>query len=274
MAAWTSGPGASHYIVEAAHDPGFNSPILHNTGLNMSLDLQPEPSWRNDFYFRVRAFDGGVGGDWSEPINVVGAYYDEFDDPNSGWAIRRTTHIDDVNTWYQIENDDDWLILEVKDKWDWGISSSLAKAPEPPYVIEYDGKFAQTPNEVAMGIVFGGDRIPGELCPDKSTVEGWYQHTACFNHFYNPQYFWAGEALHLLWYRVDRLEWCPSCSGSPMKRLGDSILVGQMKNVDNDDWNRHRIEVREGNIKYYAGRPHDANLKLQYEYGDTRWINE
>ena len=59
-----------------------------------------------------------------------------------------------------------------------------------------------------------------------------------------------------------------------MKRLGDSILVGQMKNVDNDDWNRHRIEVRDGSIKYYAGRPHDANLKLQYEYGDTRWINE
>ena len=59
-----------------------------------------------------------------------------------------------------------------------------------------------------------------------------------------------------------------------MKRLGDSDAVGQMDGVANDKWNRHRIEVREGSIKYFAGRPHDAELKLQYEYGDTRWIHE
>ena len=47
-----------------------------------------------------------------------------------------------------------------------------------------------------------------------------------------------------------------------------------MDGVANDKWNRHRIEVREGSIKYFAGRPHDVELKFQYEYGDTRWIHE
>jgi uncharacterized repeat protein (TIGR01451 family) len=270
---WTGGPNASFYIVEQANNPGFTSPIQHNVGRNTFLDLQPKPSWRNDFYFRVRAFDGGVGGNWSDTVNVVGAYYDEFDDPNSGWKIRRSTHLDHVNFWYEIRDGNDWIILEVGDKWDWGLSSPLAKAPEPPYVIEFDGKFAQTPNEVAMGVVFAGDK-PGNNCPDYSSANAFYRHKECFNHFYNPQWYWAGEALHLIWQRVDELVWCPDCGGSPMKRRGDTENLGQMDNVKNDDWNRHRIEVRNGNIKYYAGRPHDANLTLQHEYNDTRWIND
>jgi len=272
---WTGGPNASAYEVQQAHDPSFDLPITHNTGQNTFLNLQPRPSWRNDYYFRVRSVEGPIPGNWSDTVNVVGAYYDEFDDRNSGWEIRRTTHIDDVKFWYEIQNDDDWIILQVGDKWDWGISSPMAKAPEPPYVIEYDGKFAQTPNEVAMGIVFAGD-FPGDICPDKSSTDGWYRHDLCFNHFYNPQYYWAGEALHLIWQRVDEVVWCPDCGGSPLKRRGDTENLGRMDGVDNDDWNRHRIEVREGNIKYYVGRPYqaDEDLVLQHEYFDTRWIDD
>jgi uncharacterized repeat protein (TIGR01451 family) len=270
---WNGGPNASRYVVQQANNPNFNSPIEYDTGLNTFLNLQPEPSWRNDFYFRVRSYEGVIPGEWSETINVVGAYYDEFDDPESGWSIRRTTHLDHVNFWYEIYEDTDWIILEVGDKWDWGIASPLAKAPEVPYVIEFDAKFAQTPNEVAMGFVFSGD-YPGDRCPDTSSVEGWYQHDLCFNHFYNPQWYWAGEALHLIWQRVDYVEWCPDCGGSPMKRRGDTENLGQMDDVKNDDWNRHRVEVREGSIKYYAGRPYASELTLQHEYNDTLRIDE
>jgi hypothetical protein len=124
-----------------------------------------------------------------------------------------------------------------------------------------------------MGIVFGADLVD-EACPDTTNSDTMYRHENCFNHFYNPQYYWAGEALHLLWYRTDELVWCPSCGGSPMKRRGESVALGEMDGVDNDNWNRHRIEVREGSIKYFAGRPYDAELKLQYEYHDTRYIHE
>jgi hypothetical protein len=270
---WTGGPNASRYEVQMDHEPGFGAPVTQDAGQATSMSFEPEPSFRNDLYFRVRSFEGGIAGKWSDTLNVVGAYLDEFNDEASDWHIRRTTHIDDVNTWYEIDPPYGRLVLEVGDKWDWGISSPLAKAPEPPYVIEYDGKFAQTPNEVAMGIVFGGDK-PGETCPDKSSTDGWYRHELCFNHFYNPHYYWAGKALHLLWYRTDELVWCPSCGGSPMKRLGDSEAVGKMSSVANDKWNRHRIEVREGSIKYFAGRPHHTELTFQYEYHDTRWIHE
>ena len=216
---WTGGPIASRYEVQMDQNPGFGAPVVYDAGLDTSMGFMPAPSFRNEFYFRVRSFDGGIAGKWSDTVNVVGAYLDEFNDEASDWAIRRTTHIDDVNSWYEIDPPYGRLVLEVGDKWDWGISSPLARAPEPPYVIEYDGKFAQTPNEVAMGIVFGGD-FPGDFCPDKSSTDGWYRHELCFNHFYNPHYYWAGEALHLLWYRTDELVWCPGCGGSPMKRLG------------------------------------------------------
>jgi uncharacterized repeat protein (TIGR01451 family) len=270
---WQGGPNASRYEVQMDHDPGFPAPSVYDAGRTTSMKFKPEPSFRNEFYFRVRSFDVNVAGKWSDTVDVVGAYYDSFDDRDSGWKIRRTTYIEKVKTWYEIDPPYGRLVLEVRDKWDWGISSPLARAPEPPYVIEYDGKFAQTPNEVAMGIVFGGDR-PDEDCPDTSSAKGMYRHTRCFNHFYNPQYYWAGEALHLLWYRTDELVWCSGCGGSPMKRLGDSEAVGKLDGVGNDKWNRHRIEVREDSIRYYAGRPHHEQLKFQYEYNDTRWINE
>ncbi len=269
---WTSGPGASHFIVQQANDPNFSSPIEHDTGLNNFLSLQPQPSWKNDYYFRVRAFEGPIGGEWSDTVNVVGAYYDEFDNSNSDWRLRRSTNIDRVKFFYEIYDETDWIILEVSDKWDWGLSSPLAKAPEPPYVIEFDAKFAQTPNEVAMGLVFAGDK-PGSNCPDYSSADAFYRHEECFNTFYNPQWYWAGEALHLIWQRVDELVWCPDCEGSPMKRRGDTENLGEMPGVDNDDWNSHRIEVRNGEIKYYAaktGKP----LELQHVYNDTRWIED
>jgi uncharacterized repeat protein (TIGR01451 family) len=271
---WTGGPNASRYEVQMDQDPGFASPGVHDAGLSTSVAFKPEPSFHNDFYFRVRSFEGPIAGKWSDTVNVVGAYRDDFEDTSSGWKIVRTTNLDHVKSFYEFPpNNTRWLIMDVGDKWDWGISSPLAKAPEPPYVIEYDGKFAQTPNEVAMGIVFGADLVD-EACPDTTNSDTMYRHENCFNHFYNPQYYWAGEALHLLWYRTDELIWCRECSGSPMKRRGESVALGEMSGVDNDDWNRHRIEVREGSIKYFAGRPSDVELKLQYEYHDTRYIHE
>lgn len=272
---WTGGPNASHYIVEQSNNPNFSAPIKHDTGQNTFLDLKPNPSWQNDFYFRVRAFEGPIAGEWSDTINIVGAYYDDFNNPASNWEMRRSTHLDDVNTWYEFPPDYGRIVLEVGDKWDWGLVSPLAKAPEPPYVIEFKARFAQTPNEVAMGLVFGGD-YPGDDCPDYSSANNYYRHQECFNTFYNPQWYWAGKKLHLIWQRVDELVWCPDCGGSPMKRRGDTENLGEMEDVTSDAgrWNNHRIEVRDGNIKYFAASTEHEHLTLQHEYSDTRYIDQ
>jgi hypothetical protein len=58
-----------------------------------------------------------------------------------------------------------------------------------------------------------------------------------------------------------------------MKRLGD-IDPNSAKNlttVDPEGWNKFRVEVRNGNIKVFAGAQ-GGELKLEKEYNDTRWI--
>jgi hypothetical protein len=203
-------------------------------------------------------------GDWSVAASVVVGYRDDFTNSDGGWEIRRTTHIDEVRSWYE---NNDWFILQVEDSWDWGIASPFkVEAPSVPYVIEYRSQIAHKANLVSHGAVFGGD-WPGQICPNPSTVEGWYEHELCFNHFYNTNTIYYGP-LKLLFERIDELVWCPTCGGSPMKRLGDVRDTGEIPNVDADNWNTWRIEVRNSGIQVFANGDHF------YSYGDTRWVNE
>jgi hypothetical protein len=98
-------------------------------------------------------------------------------------------------------------------------------------------------------------------------------HEDCFNHFYNTNTIFYGP-LKLLFERVDRLEWCLDCGGSPMKRLGD-INPGNIKTyklVDPTGWNNYRVEVRADGIKVFAAK-RGFVPELQYEYKDTRYVN-
>ncbi len=272
LVSWNSAPGADAYQLEAAQAPDFSASQIFDMGLATSKAFNPDPSPFNVYYYRARSSSSGVFGEWSDVITVVGGYRDDFTNPNTGWAIRRTTNIDKVKTWYEIEPGKDWLILQVHDRWDWGISSPLKAAPDVPYVIDYEAKVVSIGNLVSLGSVWGGDWNEVEPCPDTSTVEGWYEHDICFNHFYNANIIWFAH-LKLLFERVDELVWCPECGGSPMKRLGDTEVVESLYDVDSEGWNHYRVEVRENGIKFYAGK-RDGQLHLQFEYGDTRWIGD
>jgi hypothetical protein len=222
------------------------------------------------YYYRIRALKSGHSSDWSNVVKVVGAYYDEFTSNQTGWsgptlkdALRRLTYIERTDSWYEIG---DWLILRVEDSWDWAIASPLMPAPQPPYVIEFRSMPANLGNLVSHGVVFGADWT-GAACPDWSSLLGVYAHQNCFNHFYNTNLIWSsGTDLTLLWERIDTLIWCPTCGGSPMKRLGDTHVI--RFHPDASGWNDYRIEVRESEIKFYL------NGSLSYTYSDTRWINE
>jgi hypothetical protein len=138
-------------------------------------------------------------------------------------------------------------------------------------VIEYEIQHANLGNLVSQGIAFAGD-WPGAICPDPSTIEGWYEHELCFNHFYTVNVIFFGP-LKMLFERVDQLVWCPDCGGSPMKRLGDidPNSAKTLSTVNPEGWNKFRVEVRNGSIKVFAGTP-GSELKLEKEYNDTRWI--
>lgn len=269
---WTGGPTADGYELQVSQQPNFANAQTIDMGTATSRGFNPQPTFYNLYFYRVRSYDAGVFGEWSSPVRVVGGYRDDFDNPNSGWEVRRTTFIEEVQSFYEIRNGDDWLILRVEDSWDWGIASPLLPAPEPPYVIEFEAKHANLGNLVSLGGVFGGDK-PGDTCPDKSSAAGWYEHDLCFNEFYNTNTIFFGD-LKMLFERVDELVWCPNCGGSPMKRLGDIDPKGavNLNGVSPEDWNHFRIEVREGNIKVFVGsrgRP----LNLAKEYNDTRYID-
>lgn len=263
--------GVTNYELQEAQQPDFSDADTFTLGAVTQYTVNNhDPSPYNVYYYRVRALKNGQVGPWSDTLQVVGGYRDGFIDRTTGWEIRRTTFIEEVKTWYEPVPPDSptWLIMQVEDSWDWGIASPGMPAPEPPYVINYRVKAANLGNLVSYGVVFGGD-WPGEICPDKSTVAGWYEHELCFNEFYNTNTIWFSD-LKLLFERVDNLVWCPSCGGSPMKRLGDidSDNTKDLSNVDPDGWNTYRVEVRESGIKFYA------NGSFQFEYGDTRYINQ
>ncbi len=270
---WIGGQNASNYELEMADNPEFNDSTIYNTGVTPSMDFSPEPSFRNVMYFRVRSYDGLIAGDWSETIQVVGAYFDDFTDPSSGWDVRRTTHIDEVRSWYDIlVSDDDWFILQVEDRFDWGLASPLMPAPEPPYVIEFEAQHAHIANQVTYGGAFGGD-LPGGYCPDKSTVEGWYEHELCFNHFYHTNTIWGSGNLLMQFERVDYLEWIWGEAPPLKRRLGYVKVVNPLPGVDPDGWNYFRTEVRPDEIKVFAGKRGETVHHI-LSYDGTQWVND
>ncbi len=261
------------YVLEQSQDPTFATGVTtYNpvTAAVSQLINNAQPSANNVYYFRLKALGIGPDGDWSNTVQVVGAYYDEFTNNQTGWsgptlkeALRRLTYIEKTDSWYENNN---WLIVRVEDSWDWLIASPLKPAPQLPYVIEYRSMPANRGNLVSHGVVFGGD-WNGAACPDWSSLQGVYDHKNCFNHFYNGNIIWSSDRdLTLLWERIDQLVWCPNCGGSPLKRLGFTYAIGF--NLNASDWNDYRIEVRADSIKYYL------NGSLKYTYTDTRWVND
>ncbi|MAT96465.1 MAG: hypothetical protein CL608_04920 [Anaerolineaceae bacterium] len=273
---WTdSNMNKTGFELQQSTDSTFASNVTtYNLASNVSSQLinNIEPSASNVYYYRLRTLGDGQSSPWSQVVAVAGAYYDEFTSNQTGWSgpntlkegMRRLTYIEKVDAWYE---NSDWLIIRVEDSWDWAIASPMLPAPEPPYVIEFRSKPANLGNLVSHGFVFGGDWT-GAPCPDWSTILGVYAHKNCFNHFYNSNLIWSSDTdLTLLWERVDNLVYCPSCGGSPLKRLGDASIVLPF-HPNASDWNRYRIEVRESDIKFFM------NGDLRLTYNDTRWIDD
>jgi len=259
--------GTLSFELQESHDPNFTTILnSYTVGAGTSQLISQVPGFRNEFYYRVQAIAGSTISPWSNVASVIGGYRDDFNDPTSGWAIRRTTFIEEVRQWYENGN----FIFQVEDRWDWGIASPMAQAPELPYAIEYRSQPANLGDLLSHGAVFGGD-FPGAICPDYSTPGGIYTHNLCFNHFYNTNTIWYGP-LKLIFERVDYLVWCPQCGGSPMKRLtydpSSWFEVGIIPNVNPNDWNTWRIEVRNTGITLFA------NGVAYAQTNDTTWVND
>ncbi|GIK58540.1 MAG: hypothetical protein BroJett015_42030 [Chloroflexota bacterium] len=276
-------PYLSGYQLQESQDASFDSGVTTTDlgTVNTKLIDTHQPSPDNVFYYRIRAYGGGQYGPWSNVVKVVGAYYDEFTNNQTGWSgptlkesLRRLTFLEKIDAWYEQTDQVSWLILRVEDSWDWAIASPLKPAPILPYSIEFRSMPANLGNLVSHGVVFGGD-WSGEPCPDWSTYLGVYAHTNCFNHFYTTNLIWYSDTnMRLLWERVDQLVWCPNCDGSPLKRLGDIDGNNIVElSINANSWNDYRVEVRQTDIKFYVNN----NLRFTYDTDNhpnaLAWIN-
>lgn len=261
---WTA-TNASSYEIQESQDPNFGDVVTYQTS-DQSYNITKNASYRNVYYYRARAILGNNASDWSAPIQVIGGYYDNFENPDSGWALRRTTLIEGVNGLYEgpPAQTDHWFVMWISDKWDWGIASPLMPAPSLPYVIEFRSTVINAGNLTSGGPVFAGDwNGDPNGCIDYSTLQTVYEHTDCFNQFYFANNIWTGGFIKTQWERVDQLAWCPECGNSPMKRGRFDWSPHPVFNIiptalQFDDWHDYRIEVRENEIKYFV----DGELKF------------
>ena len=271
--AWTSSQGATGYEIQEANYPDFSAPTSTTVGQETTLTITKQPTFNNVFYYRVRSLIGQTASDWSNVISVVGGYRDDFDNPSSGWAVRRGTNRDVLQGFYENGK----YVTMITSRWDWLVASPLRPAPRVPYVIDFEMRIISQGYVHSAGAVFGGD-WNGETCPPNVSFDQWPRHDDCFNHFYNTNSIYndtdiSNVKMGLLFERVDKLEWRPNDGGSPLKRVGDIPTgVRDYRHVDPKEWNHYRIEVREGSIRVYAARL-GREPEFQYEYDDTRWIS-
>lgn len=270
---WTSSPFSTGYEIQESIDPNFTAPTSTVLGQETTLTITKQPTFNNVFYYRARSLVGGTGSAWSNVISVVGGYRDDFDDPSSGWAVRRGTNRDVLRGFYENGK----YVTMITSRWDWLVASPLRPAPRVPYVIDFEARIISLGYVHSAGAIFGGD-WNGQTCPPNVSFEQWPRHNDCFNHFYNTNSIYndtdiSNVKIGLLFERVDRLEWRPNDGGSPLKRIGHIASgVRDYRNIDPDDWNHYRIEVREDSIRVYAAKL-GLEPTFQYEYDDTRWIS-
>jgi hypothetical protein len=86
---WGNNDTAVTYELQEDHDPNFVAPTIY-TPMTTSQTINNAPSPNNLYHYRVRSTTGSMTSPWSNTVSVVGNFYDDFTDINSGWAITET----------------------------------------------------------------------------------------------------------------------------------------------------------------------------------------
>jgi uncharacterized repeat protein (TIGR01451 family) len=246
---WASLLGATGYQLQEAQNPNFTNATTYNINAPAtSRQIQHPLTWNNGYYYRIRGVAGTIAGSWSPTVQVIAGYRDEFTDSASGWALRRTSYLQQTAAYYGSGSEAGNYIIIVGDRWDWMAASPLKQAPAIPYAIEYRARVHDPSNLVSGGMIFAGD-WNGGLCPDYNNI---YQFTNCFNSFYTLNFIFYGP-LKLLYEQVDQLVWCPTCGGSLLKRIGPMIDAGDvLPNGPSKEWHTYRVEVRQDGARVFV----------------------
>lgn len=252
--------------VHESQSPSFDSYTTINLGADArSREIQHAAGPDNVYYYRVVAV-GPWGDALSDAVTVIGNYYDDFSDDQTGWRLRRASLLDRMHAYYSNEGGDEVFITLVDDRWDWLLASPLRPAPALPYAIEYRARVHDASNLVSGGVAYGGN-WNGGACPELGTP-AFFTTENCFTQFYLHNYIFYGP-LKLQWEKVNYLEYCPDCGGSALKRMADLYVIDDI--IDHGpslDWNTYRIEVRSTGASLFI------NGEFQYHFGDTDYVHQ
>ncbi|MCP5098173.1 MAG: hypothetical protein GY943_21705 [Chloroflexi bacterium] len=255
-ASWTAVTNAVSYELEESQSADFSNSTIYDVGTVTSYDISHTSTWNNRFYYRVRAV-GIVNSNWSNVLDQTYIMYDSFNDPTTGWAMRRED-LDDVDNSTSYANG--IFKMKIHGRWDSMIAGPLTPVPEtwPGYAIDTrvileDG----IDNLHSYGIIFGGDWNGVSQCPN-STM------TSCYNHFYRINVIWFGgpDKLRVSLKRIDYHNYATD------KDVGQTLMGHRDIAVhDPDGWNDWSIQVRSnGVILVYL------NGNLITSVNDTKYI--
>jgi uncharacterized repeat protein (TIGR01451 family) len=247
----------SAYEIEEAHNPDFSDAILTEVGSTpFRYEISKQPEYNNVYYYRIRAKGAWGVGPWSNVESVIGGYRDDFQNNQSGWAMRREDTDSVINDEYY--QNGKW-IHEMDSSYDYLISSPLAKAPPGPYRIEARVQLVGVDNLHSYGIIFGGD-WNGQTCPNS-------EFSSCFNQYYRLNIIWSGNLGNRMTIQMKRIDY---------HEVNDNVGRGQTLfgpitvpvNDPPEDWQRWAVDVYpDGRIRVYV------NDKFIREVYDTSLVN-
>jgi uncharacterized repeat protein (TIGR01451 family) len=185
------------YELQEDTDPNFTNPTTIELPVGTTSSLRVKAlSINNLYYYRVRAVGEFGFTPWSNIQQVRGGYRDDFNDPSSGWDMRRQDTDSVINdSFYRNGN----LVLEQDSSYDYQIVSSLSPAPAPPYRIESRIQLVGVDNLHSYGIIWGGD-WNGQTCPNAN-------YSSCFNVYYRLNVIWSGNLDDQLTIQMKRIDY-------------------------------------------------------------------
>jgi uncharacterized repeat protein (TIGR01451 family) len=254
---WDDGiSNVSYYELQESHQSDFSGDVnTIDAGTDTSHNVSHAHTTDNVYYYRVRAVIDGVPSGWSNTVQVVGAYFADFDDPDSGWTVRRAS-TDNWNVFYRDTNDH--LQAEVDGTREYIVVSPLRPAPALDYELEMAARFKDVEDRDTYSLIFNGEWDGGD-CPNDNL-------TGCFDRYYwfRVQY-QANDGDPYLEFKLQRVIGHTAENDPVTENLIDWTKVSS---ADPDDWNEWQVKVEDdGDIKIYL-----AGIRID-EVRDTYYLD-
>jgi uncharacterized repeat protein (TIGR01451 family) len=244
------------YQLQEANHPSFTNPTTIDVPVGTTSILRAKAlSINNLYYYRVRAVgDFGIT-DWSNIQQVRGGYRDDFNDPASGWEMRRQDTDTVINdSFYR----DGHFVLEMDSSYDYQIGGPMSPGPAVPYAIESQIRLVGVDNLHSYGLIFGGD-WNGQECPNDD-------YSSCFNVYYRLNVIWSGNLDNQLTIQLKRIDFH---DGNNVGR-GPDLIPAKTVNVNSpaEGYQIWRVFVYADGLIQIT-----VNNNLVGEVYDTMYIN-